>query len=66
MKNEFIECDGVSNMIDDGVEESGGKSMSDSEQGDESYTDSAKTTLKVRKQIGDGMGAVENDGKNMW
>jgi hypothetical protein len=28
--------------------------MKDSAQGDEGYTDKAKTTLKVRKQIGDG------------
>lgn len=55
----FIEEDGVCNVIDTGVEFTQG---SKSEQGDESYTDKAKTTLKVRKQVGDGMGVQPHDG----
>ena len=66
MSNKFIECEGVSNLIDDGVEQSTGVGYaSKSEGGDESYTDKAKTTLKVRKQIGDGMGVQKSDGITM-
>lgn len=59
MKNEFIEHEGISNMIEDGAPTPLKFGV---EGGDESYADSAKTRLKVTKVIGDGMGHQPNDG----
>lgn len=54
-----IEFEGISNMIEEGAptpEKFG------AEGGDESYADSSKRSLRVKKVIGDGMGAQPNDG----